>query len=88
MIPPFKKGLLCVAKFSVDGNWYRARITRELKNKYEVIFIDYGNVDIVYPNDIRKLQDNLVSLPSQAIRCSLAYITGPTVSHDLGEKVT
>jgi staphylococcal nuclease domain-containing protein 1 len=64
LIPPFKKGLLCVAKFSVDGNWYRARITRELKNKYEVIFIDYGNVDVVYPNDIRKMQDNLVSLPS------------------------
>lgn len=59
-----KKGLLCVAKFSVDGNWYRAKITRELKNKYEVLFIDYGNVDIVFTNDVRKMPDNLVAFPS------------------------
>lgn len=64
LLPPYKKGLLCVAKFSVDGNWYRAKITRELKNKYEVLFIDYGNVDIVFPNDVRKMPDNLVAYPS------------------------
>ncbi|CAD8162146.1 unnamed protein product [Paramecium pentaurelia] len=87
LIPPFKKGLLCVAKFSVDGNWYRAKITRELKNRYEVLFIDYGNVDIVSQNDIRKLPENLAALPPQAIRCNLAFITGPSISHELGNKV-
>lgn len=62
LVPPFKKGLLCVAKFSIDGKWYRARILRELKNRYEVLFLDYGNREIVGLNDIRKMPDNLNSL--------------------------
>jgi len=51
-----------VAKFSVDGKWYRARILRELKNRYEVLFLDYGNRELVGLNDIRKMPDNLSAL--------------------------
>ena len=51
-VPPLKKGTLCIAKFTADGLWYRAKVTREIvqKNKdskYEVFFQDYGNYDIV-----------------------------------------
>jgi staphylococcal nuclease domain-containing protein 1 len=41
---PIKKGTICAARFSADGNWYRARVLRGVgKNSYEVEFIDFGN---------------------------------------------
>lgn len=41
-----RKGGVCAAKFSEDGEWYRAKIER-ITNKGEeihVTFMDYGNV--------------------------------------------
>lgn len=59
MVPPLKKGLLCLAKFS-DNKWYRAKIVKESgKNSYEVFFVDFGNVDVAPLNNIRKIPDNL-----------------------------
>lgn len=39
-----KRGDLCVAPFSADGQWYRARVEAIRGGKAEVLFIDYGNV--------------------------------------------
>lgn len=63
LVPPFKKGFACVAKFSVDNKWYRARVLRELKNRYEVLFVDYGNADTVVAANMRKTPDTIVTLP-------------------------
>ena len=39
-----KKGTPCVAQYSDDGNWYRGKINRQLKNgNFNVFFIDFGN---------------------------------------------
>jgi len=39
-----KKGDLCVARYSGDGEWYRARVEKMLPDgEVSVLFIDYGN---------------------------------------------
>jgi len=39
-----KRGDLCIAKFSADNEWYRAKVEKVLPGgEFAVLFIDYGN---------------------------------------------
>ena len=41
-------GTCCVARWAVDGVWYRARVdARQPDGTYAVTFLDYGNQDVV-----------------------------------------
>ena len=72
---PIKKGLLCAAKYSVDGNYYRSIITGVFKDdKYEVEFIDYGTIDTVSGTDLIKLDGSIAQYEPQAVLCELAYL--------------
>jgi len=43
-----RKDMVCVAKYSADGQWYRAKVERELPNRtVQVLFIDYGNRETI-----------------------------------------
>jgi staphylococcal nuclease domain-containing protein 1 len=44
---PLKKGTLCAAKFSSDGQWYRAKVVQFGDKKGEVVvqFVDFGNFE-------------------------------------------
>ena len=44
-----KRGDMCAAIFSADGQWYRAKIEKIDGSKITVFFIDYGNVSINLP---------------------------------------
>ncbi|KJE93940.1 hypothetical protein CAOG_04649 [Capsaspora owczarzaki ATCC 30864] len=52
-----KLGDLCGAKYSADGNWYRAKVTKVTGNQIGVLFVDYGNSETTTPA-------NLASLPA------------------------
>ncbi|UJR14738.1 hypothetical protein I4U23_001730 [Adineta vaga] len=72
----WKRGDYCIAKFSDDDNFYRARIIEVPKGprpirSYDVVFIDYGNWEVVNVADIHILLPEFASLPAQAIACSL-----------------
>jgi staphylococcal nuclease domain-containing protein 1 len=64
------------AKFSVDGAWYRARVTkvRPTAKEVDVVYIDYGNSETVQFTNIRPLDSTLASLPAQAYEACLAHI--------------
>ena len=64
-------GQSCVALFSEDCLWYRARVTRLSVNSVEVQFVDYGNTEIIKPKDLKALEPKYMTLPLQAIECSL-----------------
>ena len=51
------RGTKCAAQFSLDRHWYRAEITgtTKEKGKVEVVFIDYGNKEVVAAKDLCKL---------------------------------
>ena len=62
----------CVAQFSDDGAWYRARI--ESTQPLRVRYVDYGNAEVV-PNPercVREIEAKFLALPAQAFRCSLS----------------
>jgi len=42
-----KKGDLCVARFSADNEWYRAKIEKVEKDQVHVLYVDYGNRETI-----------------------------------------
>ena len=54
---PPKAGDLVAARFTVDGEWYRARIRRNDRDnkKADVLFIDYGNSETLPWSDLRPM---------------------------------
>lgn len=64
-----KEGLLCVAKYPEDDQWYRARIISHNENGTQVIYIDYGNSSI--STDIRTIPEDLAVIPPLSRKCCL-----------------
>jgi len=69
-----KIGELCLSKFTQDNNWYRGKcvfIDRE-KNNYLIVYIDFGNKELVKPDNIRKIEGIIVIL-SLKVKSFLFY---------------
>jgi len=70
-VQSFPIDMACAAKFSLDEGWYRARVTAAYDDSVEVHFVDYGNSEKVQKSDVCLLNEDLVSLPPQAVECEL-----------------
>ena len=80
---PPKAGDYVSARFSEDGEWYRARIRRNDRDakKADVLFIDYGNSETLPWSELRPLNPTtfgLQKLKAQAIDAGLSYLQFPT----------
>ncbi|XP_031811741.1 tudor domain-containing protein 1 isoform X3 [Sarcophilus harrisii] len=65
----------CCAYFTGDGNWYRALVKEILPNAtVKVHFVDYGNIEEVTVDKLRKMSSKFLKLPFQGIRCWLVDI--------------
>lgn len=69
-------GSPCVAQYSDDGSWYRARILAVNADKATVRFVDYGNVAMTPLTQLKTMHADFADLPVQAFWFSLAGI-GP-----------
>ncbi|NXQ33518.1 TDR15 protein, partial [Alaudala cheleensis] len=65
-------GLLCCARYSRDGCYYRAVITKVFSVSIMVYFLDFGNTDTVPCHCVKTLLPKFSDLPALAICCSLA----------------
>ena len=84
-------GDFCAAKYSEDGLWYRARVSKVTSGGAEVVFVDYGNSEIVGLANLKVLQSQFTSLPCIAIPCTLAGLptnTSEAAAEKFIEKVT
>ncbi|XP_036079356.1 tudor domain-containing protein 1 isoform X1 [Rousettus aegyptiacus] len=70
------KGEVCVAKYSVDQTWNRVIIqdVDVLQKKAQVLYIDYGNEEIIPVNRIHQLTRNIDLFPPCAIKCFVASV--------------
>ena len=80
-------GEIVLAQYSVDNKWYRSQITQTFTTEQEVelIFLDYGNSEVVPFSKLRELPQQFSILPPHAKECILAEIE-PTVSREWSEK--
>uniref|UniRef100_A0A3B3Z8L6 Tudor domain-containing protein n=1 Tax=Periophthalmus magnuspinnatus TaxID=409849 RepID=A0A3B3Z8L6_9GOBI len=66
------KGDSCLSLFSDDNQWCRALVNEKNDEKFNVVFVDYGNeTDDVMIKDTRILPQNLLDEPPQAFLCML-----------------
>ena len=59
-------GQICVAKYHMDENWYRAEVI-ELPGRRQVVvrYVDYGNTETVPFFKLKKIHDKFLMLPAQ-----------------------
>uniref|UniRef100_A0A8C6R6D7 Tudor domain-containing protein 1 n=1 Tax=Nannospalax galili TaxID=1026970 RepID=A0A8C6R6D7_NANGA len=71
------KGEVCVAKYTVDQTWNRAVIqdVDVLQKKAQVLYIDYGNEEVIPIDRIHQLNRSIDLLPPYAIKCFVADVT-------------
>ena len=69
----------CSAQFSADNIWYRAKIIKVVEKAYSVLYIDYGNSEVVPGPRLRTLPPafSVSKLKPQANEAQLAYIDLP-----------
>jgi staphylococcal nuclease domain-containing protein 1 len=78
-----KAGDLCVAKFSLDDEWYRAKVLSSQSNGNVVVqFIDYGNKEQTQATKLANMPAGFESLPPQANEYGLSLIQLSTDDDD------
>lgn len=87
---PPKNGDYVAAKFTEDGQWYRARIVSNDRTaqQAQVVYIDYGNSEKQPWSKLRPLtqpQFSVQKLKAQAIDASLSFVQLPTRSDYLDD---
>ena len=70
-------GAPCCAPFSEDGSWYRGKVTKVDGSQVTVVFVDYGNADVVSANSLKTISETLLKVAPFAIECSLAGVKEP-----------
>lgn len=70
---------VCLAKYDIDGKWYRALIVNAVPQteEVEVAYVDYGNKELVSRNNLRATRADFLQLTAQAFRCSLYNLIQP-----------
>ncbi|BGP08133.1 hypothetical protein JCM10049v2_003979 [Rhodotorula toruloides] len=72
-----RSGELVSAQFSVDNAWYRAKVRKSnpAKKQAEVLYIDYGNVEVLPFSRLRPLAAQFKSLEGQAKEATLSFVS-------------
>jgi len=71
-----KKGTTCVAQFS-DGLWYRATVEKVVNGQAHVLYIDYGNREVVPSSKLAAIPAGYSGLPPQGKEYYLACVIPP-----------
>ncbi|XP_048063155.1 tudor domain-containing 6 isoform X4 [Megalobrama amblycephala] len=64
-------GSACIALFTEDNLWYRAKVTSRDLDTLSITFVDYGNESKVNMGDVKALPPELSDVPPQAFNCQL-----------------
>lgn len=73
----FPIGYVCVAQYSVDKRWYRAKVLGVSGDqlKYDIFFVDHGDRQWISKSKVYPASSDILALPFQAIQCSFNNIT-------------
>jgi len=65
-------GTACVARFSEDANCYRALVSAVYGQRYRVVYVDYGNSEMVSLTDLYQIPQELLQIKPFAFRFAMA----------------
>lgn len=75
---------ICVAQFSMDDEWYRAKVLSvKSSGEVTVIFIDYGNKEVTRATRLAEIPPGFDTLPAQAHEYALAMVNLGTDEDDI-----
>lgn len=80
-----RRGEIVAAKFSYDNQWYRAKIEKIAQNKAHILYIDYGNREIVDVSTLKELPSTLKAEKPFATEYKLALTLPPRDEDDINE---
>ena len=66
--------MFCCTKFFSDNQCHRALVLDLEEGTWEVLFIDYGNTEVVSADDLVPLTDQLAALPMIVFQCKLHQV--------------
>ena len=71
--PPYSPcaGEVVLAQFAEDQCWYRAEVTNQCDNQFQVTFIDFGNKASLCADKISKFTVQLMKYPAFGLPCRL-----------------
>lgn len=70
-------GEVCAAKFKEDQQWYRAKVEKVSGPNIHVLYIDYGNRDIISANECASLPQSFKNDRSYAKEYGFALVKLP-----------
>ncbi|NXS67308.1 TDRKH protein, partial [Pandion haliaetus] len=74
-LPTVQAGDIVAAPYMDGSDWYRARVLGTLENgNFDLYYVDFGDNGEAPREALRALRSDFLSLPFQAIECSLAGI--------------
>lgn len=72
----------CLALYSVDNEWCRAQVISRGKDKFKVVFVDYGNEEEIPIFNVRPIPLSLMEVPAQAFLCCMENFSEDTTTWD------
>uniref|UniRef100_A0A674HUJ6 Tudor domain-containing protein n=1 Tax=Taeniopygia guttata TaxID=59729 RepID=A0A674HUJ6_TAEGU len=85
--PSLQPGDIVAAPYLAGGEWCRARVLGPLDNGHlGLSYVDFGDSGEAPPEALRALRSDFLSLPFQAIECSLAGVV-PSGERDTGTRL-
>ncbi|VDM95711.1 unnamed protein product [Thelazia callipaeda] len=72
-----RRGDLCIARFSVDNLWYRARVEGIKGKKVQVLYVDFGNREVVDLTSLATLPVGFAMQPPGAREYQIAFLQMP-----------
>ncbi|ORX49885.1 hypothetical protein DM01DRAFT_1308746 [Hesseltinella vesiculosa] len=82
--PKPRVGDVVSAKFTEDDCWYRAKVRRVSSDGIEVLYIDYGNSEVLPRSRIQPLASQFKTLKPQAQEAMLSFVRCPGKDAEYG----
>ncbi|KAL3281928.1 hypothetical protein HHI36_005131 [Cryptolaemus montrouzieri] len=76
-------GTVCLAKCIEDNHICRAVVTSEVDSQYKLFYVDFGNTELVPPENLYQIAFKYVIPKIMAIRLSLAGLEKPSMTLEM-----
>ncbi|KAJ8736999.1 hypothetical protein PYW07_000270 [Mythimna separata] len=83
-----RRGQICAARFTMDDQWYRAKVEKISEDKKaHILYIDYGNREVVSVTRLAGLPAGTETEPAYASEFTLCCVKFPSDPDDRSEAV-